>query len=332
MPLVKLATQADADSVMSALVAQGVGPDASWTGAFREPVEVTNVAAQMTELTTTSSAFSYIMTGGIQEDIYTIQDGDSVWQLAQDKGISEDEIAAMNPGLDVELVHTGDQIKFTKAVPFVNYEATGMNLVTKKVGFETTEEKTKDLYVGETKVKQDGVKGEKRVLRSEVRVNGNVESYEVVSEQAISAPTDKIVLVGTKARPASSYSSGSSKGSNFKGGAGVVADAYALLGIPYRSGGSSPSSGFDCSGFTSYIYKQNGLSIPRTSTGQSSAGRYIKLSDAKPGDVVCWGGVGSSYHVGIYVGGNKYIDAPRTGKNVSLRSFSYYRPSFAVRF
>jgi len=90
----------------------------------------------------------------------------------------------------------------------------------------------------------------------------------------------------------------------------------ALKGVPYRYGGSTPR-GFDCSGFTSYVYRQAGVHIPRTASAQRRAARYISRSSARPGDLVFFHHGGRVYHVGIYAGGNRVLHSPRPGKRVS---------------
>lgn len=96
---------------------------------------------------------------------------------------------------------------------------------------------------------------------------------------------------------------------------GVVGIAMSLLGIYYVYGGSTPA-GFDCSGFTSYVYRQVGVSLPRTAAGQQAAAR--RVSSPQPGDLVFFGY--PAYHVGIYAGNGMMIDSPRTGKATSLRA------------
>jgi peptidoglycan DL-endopeptidase CwlO len=98
-------------------------------------------------------------------------------------------------------------------------------------------------------------------------------------------------------------------------GSAVVSAAYQYLGVPYVWGGTTPS-GFDCSGFTSYVYRQMGISIPRTARQQQNFGTKVSLSALQPGDLVFWGS--PAYHVGIYIGGGSYIHAPTTGDVVRV--------------
>lgn len=88
----------------------------------------------------------------------------------------------------------------------------------------------------------------------------------------------------------------------------IVSIAMSLLGVPYVYGGSSPA-GFDCSGFTQYVYGLAGISIPRTSGAQGAAGVSVPASEAQPGDLV-WHAYG---HVGIYAGNGMVIEATTPG-------------------
>ena len=95
---------------------------------------------------------------------------------------------------------------------------------------------------------------------------------------------------------------------------GVIGIAKQYTGTPYVYGGSSPS-GFDCSGFTQYVFAKAGKSLPRVTTAQQAA--TVPVSNPQPGDLVFFGS--PAWHVGIYVGNGQMIDAPRTGKSVSVR-------------
>ena len=96
-------------------------------------------------------------------------------------------------------------------------------------------------------------------------------------------------------------------------GAAVVEYAKQFIGTKYVYGGSSPSTGFDCSGFTSYVYKNFGVSLPHSSGGQASVGTAVSKENLALGDLVIYSG-----HVAIYVGGGQVIHAPRPGKTVCI--------------
>ncbi|GAB3163948.1 hypothetical protein GCM10027059_19150 [Myceligenerans halotolerans] len=105
-------------------------------------------------------------------------------------------------------------------------------------------------------------------------------------------------------------------------GSEIISIASRYVGTPYVSGGSSPS-GFDCSGFTSYVYAQVGISLPRSSSAQAAGGTRVAASAAVAGDLVYAPG-----HVGIYAGGNTMIDAPKPGDTVQFRTIWMSNPIF----
>jgi cell wall-associated NlpC family hydrolase len=108
---------------------------------------------------------------------------------------------------------------------------------------------------------------------------------------------------------------------------GIVAAARKLMGTPYLWGGTTPA-GFDCSGFTQWVYQQNGMSIGRNTGAQwaNAAGSQVDLSQAQPGDLVFFGNPSGSTnaHVGIYLGNGMMIDAPHTGANVQVDSVANF--------
>ena len=94
----------------------------------------------------------------------------------------------------------------------------------------------------------------------------------------------------------------------------IVSIALSLTGIPYVYGGSTPA-GFDCSGFTQYVYARAGISIPRTSGAQGAAGTFVSASEARPGDLV-WHAYG---HVGIYAGNGMVVEATTPGSVTKIQ-------------
>ncbi|MDV7750456.1 NlpC/P60 family protein, partial [Enterococcus faecium] len=124
-------------------------------------------------------------------------------------------------------------------------------------------------------------------------------------------------------------SSGSTSSGSVNGAA-IVAEAYKYIGTPYVWGGKDPS-GFDCSGFTRYVYMQvTGRDIGGWTVPQESAGTKISVSQAKAGDLLFWGSQGGTYHVAIALGGGQYIHAPQPGESVKVGSVQWFAPDFAV--
>ena len=113
----------------------------------------------------------------------------------------------------------------------------------------------------------------------------------------------------------------------------IVETAQGYLGSKYVSGGSSPSQGFDCSGFTQYVYKQYGISLPRVASAQASNGVAVaNKSSLEPGDLVYFHYYGSSTidHVGIYVGDGKFVHAANSKRGVVTDSImsGYYAENY----
>jgi len=109
--------------------------------------------------------------------------------------------------------------------------------------------------------------------------------------------------------------------------ANLVATADSYLGVPYLWGGTS-GVGFDCSGLTMAVYQLNGLKLPRSSREQYARGTPVKLSEARKGDLLFFatGRSGAVSHVGIFVGGDSFIHAPKHGRTIAKEKLAgYYR-------
>ena len=120
-----------------------------------------------------------------------------------------------------------------------------------------------------------------------------------------------------------SYDSGSSSS--------IVSVAENYMGVPYVWGGTSPS-GFDCSGFTQYVFRQCGYSINRTADAQYSNGSYVSYDSLQAGDLVFFANTYSASgitHVGIYIGGGQFIHAANGGVKISSLSESYYSSRYS---
>ncbi len=118
---------------------------------------------------------------------------------------------------------------------------------------------------------------------------------------------------------------------------GVTLYAISLVGTPYRYGGNTPASGFDCSGLIGYVYKtQASIASPRTVAALTNWGQSVPATAARAGDLVVFVQNGVATHAGIYVGENRFVHAPSTGGEVRLdrltsvywsrQSYSFRRP------
>lgn len=100
----------------------------------------------------------------------------------------------------------------------------------------------------------------------------------------------------------------------------LIARAKQFIGTPYKWGGTGPL-GFDCSGFTQYVYRQFGINLPRVSYQQASVGKRISLKELRPGDLVFWDNSSRNKgadHVAIYIGNGLVIHAPKPGDRVKI--------------
>lgn len=119
-----------------------------------------------------------------------------------------------------------------------------------------------------------------------------------------------------------STSSSSSSGS----GSSIVDYATQFVGNPYVWGGTSLTSGADCSGFTQSVYAQFGYSLPRTSYEQQNWGTEVSYADAQPGDLICYGG-----HVAIYMGNGQIVHASNSRDGIKISNDATYRTILSVR-
>jgi len=128
---------------------------------------------------------------------------------------------------------------------------------------------------------------------------------------------------GSSSSTSASETIGSSAGS--EKGKEIANFACQYVGNPYVAGGTSLTSGADCSGFTYAVFKNFGISIPRNSSAQASCGSAVEYASAEPGDIICYAG-----HVGLYIGGGKIVHASTQATGIKI-SYATYRSILTVR-
>ncbi|MEA4901199.1 MAG: C40 family peptidase [Desulfitobacterium sp.] len=139
------------------------------------------------------------------------------------------------------------------------------------------------------------------------------------AKTAAQTETSKTKQVASTAKQQTEVSRSSSTNSSK-----LVSNAMSLIGVPYVFGGTS-RSGFDCSGYTQYVFQGSGVSLPRTSYAQYGVGSAVSRDELQPGDLVFF----STYdkgasHVGIYIGGGSFVHASNSGVRTTSLSDSYY--------
>ncbi|MEV6171254.1 C40 family peptidase [Streptomyces sp. NPDC051954] len=148
------------------------------------------------------------------------------------------------------------------------------------------------------------------------------EARRAAAEAATSRASERTTLSADTSTSVSAPASGSV--------ATVISFLQAQLGDAYVMGASGPDA-WDCSSLVQAAFKQVGVDLPRVSQDQSMAGTDVPLSDVQVGDILYWGGKGSAYHVGVYVGNGQYLDAANPSKGVVVQDLSGYPASGAVR-
>lgn len=111
----------------------------------------------------------------------------------------------------------------------------------------------------------------------------------------------------------------------------LIMNAMGLLGVAYRFGGNSPVHGLDCSGFMQYIFRKTlKVNLPRTAAEMAKVGKSVRWEEMQPGDLVFFSHGKHIGHVGMYIGDNRMIHAPRTGKNIEITNIatSYWKKRY----
>ncbi|MBJ7002780.1 C40 family peptidase [Streptomyces griseofuscus] len=158
------------------------------------------------------------------------------------------------------------------------------------------------------------------------------ETARKAAAERASRSTTRIALTADDTSGSTGTGTSTSTGSSTATGsaAAVVSFVKSQLGKAYVSGATGPSA-YDCSGLVQTAFKQVGVSLPRVSQDQSTAGTQVSLSDLQPGDILYWGSAGSAYHVAVYVGDGMFVGAQNPSSGVSEHPLSYDQPTGAVR-
>ncbi|MGI6119601.1 MAG: NlpC/P60 family protein [Desulfosporosinus sp.] len=313
----------DADKILKQYQDYYVKPSAEnnvTTVSFAEQVSIEESEVQPDQITQVDQAFNTLINGKIRTKDYTVQQDDSWWLIARKNNMLTDEVLAGNPGTTQDTkLQPGQIIKLVDTEPYLTVVCEGTYSGTETIPYDVVTKVDNNLGYGQTKIVEHGSHGSKLVTYSYMQKNGIDVSKQVLDEKIIQAPVNQVIAKGRSNRPVT-VAYAVSRGSS--GNSSIADRTLSLQGTPYVFGGTS-TKGFDCSGFTKYVYSGSGISLPRTSYAQFSSGTAVSKSDLRPGDLVFFStyAKGAS-HVGIYVGGGKFVHASTPGSGVKTSSLN----------
>jgi len=197
--VVAASTEADANNILDGVKKHYLTEGSQIVNAgFKESVIVTQAAMNVADIMKPDDAVNLIITGSKEPKVYTVEDGDTLWDIAIENGMTPDELAAANPGFEPDTLKIGQQLNLFQVKPYVTVLTKEIVAATEKIDFKTEYESTNTLYKGEVKVKTAGVYGTKEVRTELVKENGVVVATAQLDSVVTAEPQDQVALKGTK--------------------------------------------------------------------------------------------------------------------------------------
>jgi murein DD-endopeptidase MepM/ murein hydrolase activator NlpD len=201
-PVVALATQADAESVVEKVKASYLNGGSELLQAeIKEDLQVAlsrEDSGAAGEITDVDAAVSYILTGTKEPKIYTVQNGDTVWAIARANHISQDELVKSNPGLIPNKLKIGQLLNLYETKPYLTIRTVEIASAVESIAFQTNYENSEELYKGQTQVLVAGVPGAKAIQTQITKENGIVVESVEIGSVITAEPQAQTALVGTK--------------------------------------------------------------------------------------------------------------------------------------
>ncbi|NLI92725.1 MAG: LysM peptidoglycan-binding domain-containing protein [Peptococcaceae bacterium] len=300
--------------------------------AFSEKVTSQKTEVPLSQIQQPEQVLQMLIAGKTTSKDYTVQANDSWWLIARKSDMQTKEVLAGNPGATEDSkLEPGQIIKLVSVTPYLTVISSGTFSQTETIPYDTVTRVDSGLGAGQKKVVTEGSNGSKLVNYSYEQKNGVDVKKQVVNEQILTAAVTQVIAKGPSrtievASRGSSADSGSESSQGSADSSSLVEFAKSLVGTPYVFGGMS-KTGFDCSGYTKYVFAHSGITLPRTSFAQFASGTAVSRSELRPGDLVFFTtyAKGAS-HVGIYIGGGRFVhaDNPRLDVTITSLSDGYY--------
>ncbi len=292
---------------------------------------------------TLAAAIAFLMSSAALAATHTVRTGDTLWELSRKYGVSTQAIARANGISEEATLQPGQKLTIPGSSSSGTSSRTpssgGRQGVVQKSAPLRAEPSTQGRKLGTlpagTRVQILQTKWDWHQVRTPSGSTGWVGGFLVKVTQSAPAPASRSAR--SARQPSATGRTASAPSSSAQPAAGsssAVRTAMNHLGARYRYGGSS-RGGFDCSGFTRYVYAKHGVVLPHNSAAQFQKGTPVSKSDLQPGDLVFFSRGGRAIgHVGVYIGNGKFVHAsnPRGGVRVdSLTTGTYARTYVGAR-
>ncbi len=197
--VVAAATEKDANSILEGVKNHYLTAGSQIIDAnFKEPVSVTQAAMNVADIMKPEDAVSLLITGTKEPKIYTVQSGDTLWDIAIANNMTPAELQEANPGFNPNKLKIGQQLNLYQTKPYVTVLTKEIVATTEKIEFKTVYENTNSLYKGEIQVKTPGVFGTKEVRTEIIKENGVVVASTQLDSVVTAEPQNQVALKGTK--------------------------------------------------------------------------------------------------------------------------------------
>jgi cell wall-associated NlpC family hydrolase len=280
--------------------------------AFVEDIAIKTGVFPKSVMRNTDNMKAIITANAANQQNYVAQKGDSPLKVANMFHISVDQLYAQNTTIDQSGGFSqGQTVSVVTSEPTVSVKIIKNEISNQPIPFQVVNNNATDLSKGSSKITVKGQNGIMQVVSQVSYIGGKAVDSQAISSTLLKAPVNQQVMVGTYVYKAVKSAIPLDVGPVQGFASNVLNVANNYTGVRYSFGGTTPN-GFDCSGFTSYVFAKNGIYLSRSSNEQAGNGSFVSRSNLRAGDLVFFATSGKRSgisHVGIYVGNNKFIDA-----------------------